>query len=308
MQEIERVSDGKTSYNYIKEDVKMIWNELREEEFASAIEKSNKVCVIPIGCTEMHGQHLPVGTDTFEVTYVCREAAKREQVVVFPTIEFGNIPYLTDKKGSIRIRVETMQLLLTEICAEVARNGFKKVLIVNGHGGNLALLGNFVSSTQHDKKDYVVMYRCSYLYGVRELAEDIRKGEKFPILTKDDIKYLLAFNDAKKPTGHAGLDETATIMAVRPETVRLDRMRTVSGLPVGKNAYFTGTGICNNSCRFWHDEYPNHYAAHHCDDGVNERLGHVFLEKRIQAQAEACRILKMDDRVLEWNNEWNQSW
>ena len=61
----------------------MLWENLREEEFESAIEKSGKLCVIPIGCLEKHGQHLPVGTDNFIAKKVVYEAAKQEDVVIF---------------------------------------------------------------------------------------------------------------------------------------------------------------------------------------------------------------------------------
>ena len=62
----------------------MIWDNLREEEFEGAIEKSGGLCVIPIGCTEKHGQHLPVGTDYMEAITIVKEAAKLEDVVILP--------------------------------------------------------------------------------------------------------------------------------------------------------------------------------------------------------------------------------
>ena len=67
----------------------MLWENLREEEFEDAIRKSKGVCVVPIGCLEKHGQHLPVGTDVIHVTEIARQAAEAEPVVVFPTMYFG---------------------------------------------------------------------------------------------------------------------------------------------------------------------------------------------------------------------------
>ena len=67
----------------------MLWEKLREEEFEKAIEDSKGVCILPIGCLEKHGQHLPVGTDTIIAADVCAKAAEIEPAVVFPTMIFG---------------------------------------------------------------------------------------------------------------------------------------------------------------------------------------------------------------------------
>lgn len=285
----------------------MNWEELREEEFDAAIRLSNKLCVVPMGCLEMHGEHLPVGTDTFESTYVCREAAKIEPVCVFPAIPFGNVPFLTKSKGAIRLTVELMQRLLTEVCAEIARNGFKKILLVNGHGGNPPLLENFVSSTQHEKKDYVVMVRHDYHYGPAALLSELNEGKFFPELTDADAVLLREFFAQRKTDGHAGLEETCTSLAIRPDLVRMDRIHAVNGVPNGRTAYLSGTGIHNGSARFWVVEHPDQMGGH-APEGANDRIGRAILRRRIEIQAETCRLLKMDDRILEWNEEWNRSW
>lgn len=60
----------------------MNWEYLREEEFKEAIEQSKGLCVVPVGCMEKHGQHLPIGTDSILATEIVRRAAEREPVVV----------------------------------------------------------------------------------------------------------------------------------------------------------------------------------------------------------------------------------
>ena len=84
----------------------MLWENLREEEFEAAIERSNKLCVVPIGCLEKHGQHLPVGTDTQTAYYIAKEAAKIEDVVVFPPLYFGDVLGLYMWKGTITFSSE----------------------------------------------------------------------------------------------------------------------------------------------------------------------------------------------------------
>lgn len=285
----------------------MRWETLREEEFEEAIRISNKVCVVPVGCLEMHGEHLPVGTDTFEASYVCNKAAEIEPVMVFPAITFGNVPFLTKSKGAIRLTVELMQALLTQICAEIARNGFKKILLVNGHGGNPALLQNFVSSTQHAKKDYVVMCREDYNYGIPEIVRDLDEGKVFPELTSDDVALLRDFIASGKSDGHAGMDETCTSLVVDPELVKLDRIYAADGIPTGRTDYLRGTGILNGSARFWVVEHPDQYGGHP-PVGANARIGKVIMDRRVAIQAEVNHLLKMDDRILDWNDEWNHSW
>ena len=161
----------------------IIWENLREEEFAEAIEASGKVCVVPMGCLEMHGQHLPVGTDAQTVRYIAEEASKIEPVCVFPPLYFGDVNGLTMWRGSIVFSVELLQQMLTELCSEIARNGFKKILILNGHGGNVALLKNFLRSTDHSKKDYTVMFRNEYQFNYTSLVKELDAGQKFPELT-----------------------------------------------------------------------------------------------------------------------------
>ena len=67
----------------------MLWENLREEEFLSAIEQSHGVCAIPIGCVETHGQHLPLGCDVMHAREMTVRAAEKEPVCVFPPIYFG---------------------------------------------------------------------------------------------------------------------------------------------------------------------------------------------------------------------------
>ena len=66
----------------------MLWENLREEEFKDAIEKSKGVCILPIGCLEKHGQHMPVGTDVIQVAEIARMAAEEEDAVVFPPMYY----------------------------------------------------------------------------------------------------------------------------------------------------------------------------------------------------------------------------
>ncbi len=276
----------------------MLWEDLREEEFEGALAASGGVCVLPIGCLEMHGQHLPVGTDTKTCYHIAKEAAAIEPVVVFSGLYFGSVPGLTMWKGTIDLSLELRLRMLDELCAEIARNGFKKILLLNGHGGNEATLAAFVRSTLHTKKDYIVVARNDYQYGVQRLARELRAGQKFPELTEADIANVLQFSDNRYLTGHACMNETSIMLALDPEHVALSRAETVDGRDrhltdhLTKKPYAIDGGV-----GFWLLDHPNSFEGEHIDL-ASANIGHVILRKRIEYQAEACRRLKEDDKLL----------
>ena len=283
----------------------MLWENLREEEFENAIKVSNKVCVVPIGCIEKHGQHLPVGTDTQTASYIANAAAEIEPVVVFPGIYFGDLLGLYMWKGTIAFSSELLQQMLTELCAEIARNGFKKILILNGHGGNTGLLANFLRSTAHEKKDYVVMKRNEYQYSHKDLVNDLDAGEEFPELLPEDIAYLREAVEQHHMCGHGGIMETAIMNVVNPDAVDMSRANVDDGTSRRRTDYLSKKGIgISGSGMFWLTDFPDSLSGEKFER-ANARIGQVLLRKRIALQAEAVRLLKQDDRVLEWNAEHN---
>src|SRR5258707_6200419 len=132
------------------------WEELTAADFRQAIQQSKGTCLLPFGILEKHGPHLPLGTDLLNVRYAALHAAEQEYAIVFPEYYFGQIAEAKHEPGTMAYS-RTMQLaLLQETADEMARNGCKKVLIVNGHGGDRTL-PPFFAQTQLDKPhDYVV--------------------------------------------------------------------------------------------------------------------------------------------------------
>src|SRR6266568_1158087 len=100
------------------------WEELTAADFRDAITRAQGTCLLPFGIMEKHGPHLPLGNDLLNVRYVALNAAQQE--------------------------------LLQETTDEMARNGCKKIIIVNGHGGNNSLLPYFSQSQLDTPHDYVV--------------------------------------------------------------------------------------------------------------------------------------------------------
>src|SRR5579859_4078975 len=181
------------------------WEELTAVDFTRAIEQSKGTCILPIGILEKHGPHLPLGTDLLNVRYASLHAAEEEYAIVFPEYYFGQIFEAKHEPGTIAYSRDIELKLLQETTDEMARNGCKKVLIVNGHGGNESLLPYF-AQTQLDKPhDYVV-----YVFDERTPEHG---GP--PKKTKIDM--------------HAGESETSKMMISRPDSVHMDRATNESG-------------------------------------------------------------------------------
>ena len=97
--------------------------------------KGDDRCIIPIGSTEQHG-YLSLGVDLILAERVAIEAAEPYGVPVFPVMPYGIAPYFADYPGTISLKVETLLAVARDVIISVHRSGFKKILIVNGHGGN----------------------------------------------------------------------------------------------------------------------------------------------------------------------------
>lgn len=117
------------------------WQHMTRKEVGEAVE-GGALPVIPIGAIEQHSDHLPVGTDTFLVEHVCVAAACRAErhVVVLPALAVGFSPHHAQWPGTLTMSLSTLYGLIDDVTRSVARAGFTRQLIVNGHGGNRAPL------------------------------------------------------------------------------------------------------------------------------------------------------------------------
>ena len=251
------------------------WEELTASDFHDAIAQSKGVCILPFGILEKHGPHLPLGTDLLNVRYASLHAVEQEFAVVFPEYYFGQIFEAKHEPGTVAYSRDLQLKLLQETTDEMARNGCKKILIVNGHGGNESLIPFFAQSLLEKPHDYIV-------YAI--IGERNRQG-----------------GPAKKSTGvdyHAGENETANTLVSHPELVHVDRAKQESGadqarVKLPQEVY---TGI------WWYARFPDHYSG----DGsvASKELGQWNLEGWIQAVVEALRAIKVDDASLKLQNEF----
>ena len=251
------------------------WEELTAEDFRQAIQQSKGTCLLPFGILEKHGPHLPLGTDLLNVRYAALHAAEQEFAVVFPEYYFGQIFEAKHEPGTVAYSVELQLKLLQETTDEMARNGCKKIVIVNGHGGNEHLLPYFAQAQMASPKDYVVYV----LEGERS-----RPG-----------------GPAKKSTGidyHAGENESSNTLYTHPELTHIDRAKRESGADQKRQNLpeFLYTGV------WWYARFPEHYSG----DGsvATKELGEWNVQGWISTIVEAIRAVKADDASLKIQNEF----
>jgi creatinine amidohydrolase len=124
------------------------WGRLRAAELRRAAE-DDAIVIVPIGATEQHGPHLPVMVDHRLVHEVAvraaRLVARAEPIVVAPAIPFGMSEHHVSLGGTISLDFATMQAVLNAVCESAIRQGFRRICILNGHGGNIAAIETIVT-------------------------------------------------------------------------------------------------------------------------------------------------------------------
>ena len=257
------------------------WEELTAPDFVKAIQQSQGTCLLPIGILEKHGAHLPLGNDLINVRYVSEHAAAEEYAVVFPAYYFGQIFEARQQPGTVAYSSHMQLELLQETADEMARNGCKKIIIVNGHGGNNSLLPYFAQSQLASPHDYIV-------YVFERPSHDNAAGRP-PMKSS---KYAVDF--------HAGEGETSRTMVSRPDLVHLDRAKSESGEDQARqhlpDSLYTGI--------WWYARFPNHYAG----DGsvATKELGDFDTKAEISDLVTAIRAVKADAEGLRLQKEFNE--
>ncbi len=185
----------------------VFWNRMTAEEIGARA-AADAIVLLPVASTEQHGPHLGTGVDTFLVTEGCRRiaalvAAKRP-IVVAPTVWMGLAEHHMAYGGSFTLGADTYHALLRDLCRSILRAGFRKILIVNGHGGNIAALSTLVTDL------------------TQELSAPIAVTTLYSIATEQGAyKGVLEDQDGVQ---HACEAETSMMLAVAPDCVRRDRM------------------------------------------------------------------------------------
>lgn len=181
------------------------WWELTWPEI-DALDRDRTVLLLPTGAIEQHGPHLPVDTDIHDAYELSVRAAtaSRVRTLVLPPVWWGMSSHHMGYPGTISLPLETYSAVIRDICAAVSRHGFRRVLIVNGHGGNVAILGATALRISEELGLFVGTVSYWHLIGprLREIGTSELGG-----------------------MGHACEMETSLQLHLRPELVSMDEAR-----------------------------------------------------------------------------------
>src|SRR3954463_6459366 len=216
-----------------QEKLSVHWEEVTGPDFIKAVARAQGTCLLPFGILEKHGPHLPLGTDLLDVRHAALGAAEQEYALVYPEYYFGQIFEARHEPGTIAYSSKLQLELLQETTSEMARNGCKKIVIVNGHGGNNSLLPYFAQSQLDSPKDYMV-----YIY---------QRGAYPP--GRPPLKT--------KPDSHAGESETSHTLVTHPDLVKLDKAGSESG--ADRNRLDLPAGVYTGI--WWYAKFPDHYSG-----------------------------------------------
>ena len=172
------------------------WEFLTPVDF-KALAAKEKLCILPIGSLERHGEHLPFGTDALTAHTVAVKAAEKEPCVVFPPYWFGQVHEASCYAGTVNFNQKLLLEMLEILLDQIAGNGFEKILVLNGHGGNTNFLHYYAISQLDREVDYTL-----YIGGVLQ-------GEKFRAIQWDSEGR------------HACEMETSIMMAITPDAVKM---------------------------------------------------------------------------------------
>jgi len=177
------------------------WEEVQEK-----IERGSDVVLIPVGSTEQHGRHLPLGTDTMVASFLAEDGAKETGCLSAPPVWYGWSPHHMVLPGTVTVRPEVLMELLYDIIVSLHEHGFKKMVVINGHRiVNIPWM-------------QIAAERAQRILGVRVVLFD-------PAYMSKEIVPQLGFGSV----GHAEEIETSHMLHKRPDLVRLEKAEDSEG-------------------------------------------------------------------------------
>lgn len=255
----------------------MQWKALTSTEFKQAV-KDTGVCVLPLGVIEKHSEHLPLGTDCYISHELACLAAEREPAVVYPSFHFGQIYEAQCFPGTINISPRLLMDLFFEVLDGIARNGFKKIVLYNGHGGNYHLIRFLAQCSLWEQKPY-------------EIYLPERK------LTPAGQEEWDALSEAPYG-GHAGEYETALMLGLIPELVKQEHIPEQPARPLNRFDAIPDT----YNALWWYGSYPEHYAG----DGskATPEKGRRLVELSVDFLAGYIKLVKADSVIPALSQEF----
>lgn len=210
----------------------MRWEELTSPEIG-ALDRDRTVVILPVGSVEQHGNHLPLGTDTFLAQAASLAAAESAgDTIVMPPPWYGFSAHHMRFPGSVTLRAETLMAIVEDVVASVVMHGFRRILIVNGHGGNNGIIDVLASTLGHKHYGTTRIAALTYFTLAREAIANLRKSETGGM-------------------GHACEFETSMLQYIRPQLVSIERAETT--YPDLGSSYLTTDLLGSQAIRVYQD-------------------------------------------------------
>lgn len=283
----------------------MYWEKMREEEFSVAIDKFGGLCALPLTGLEKHGQHLPVGTDGMIANAIIEEALKLEDTVIFPAgcwLGDTSTHYETTScgkpkwRGAIELSTDLQLTLLEEICDEIRRCGFRKVLVIYKHPSCTDLAGLFTRHVEYVRRDYATMIvsavneeKAAPAYILKTVTE--RKAD-FPMITDEDIQTLNRW--AASGQASVAYVDTALMLAAYSRLVAKERMNKETNAALYDTSAFEEDMIFTG---MHSKKYPNGIYSQ-VADGCTESIGAAILKIQAEHLASVFKLLKEDEECV----------
>jgi creatinine amidohydrolase len=211
---------------------------MRFEELSApeieALDRETTVIVLPIGAVEQHGHHMPVGTDSLLAQAVSLDAASRMpgRVAVMPPPWYGFSAHHMHFAGTVALQPSTMIALIEDIVASIIAHGFRRILVVNGHGGNSGVIDVAAAQLGHRFHGKARIACLTYFQLARDAIAKLRESKPGGM-------------------GHACEFETSMMLHVRPDLVAMDR--AVTKYPDPGSCFLTTDLIGSSAVRTYHD-------------------------------------------------------
>jgi creatinine amidohydrolase len=230
------------------------------EQCAEYLARDNRI-ILPIGATEQHGRHLGLGTDYLIAQEIARRIGEHTNTLVAPTLNYGMSHFHLEFAGTISLSPTTLSAVLEDIFQSLYRHGFRRVLVVNGHGGNQPSIHSAASIVQNQLPDLRVKFSQWWL------APEI-------------LRMVDETLGAQRGT-HASNHETALMRAVAPDAVHTTRIAKRDAPVVPENGFDSPT-------RF-REKFPDGVM------GLDPSAATTELGERILEKSVALGILEMEN-------------
>jgi creatinine amidohydrolase len=214
-------------------EVRMRFEELNVPQ-VEALDRNETALILPLGSVEQHGRHMPLGTDTILASSLALAAAdrRRRQIVALPSPWYGFSLHHMAFAGTITLQGSTMIAMVEDIVAGLVAHGFRRILLLNGHGGNSGVIDVLASTLGHRFHGKARIAALTYFQLARQTIASMRAS----------------------PTGgmgHACEFETAMMLHLRPELVALEN--AVSTYPDPGSSFLTTDLLGTTAVRTYHD-------------------------------------------------------